>query len=68
MRSRPALQFREALGDAKDYRALLWRATAEDSLRKALAMKADAAALVINDQNSNPDPLTVAQVLATAIR
>jgi electron transfer flavoprotein alpha/beta subunit len=31
-------------------------------------MKADAAALVINDKSSNPDPLTVAQVLATAIR
>ena len=31
-------------------------------------MKADAAALVVNDGNQNPDPLTVARVLAAAIR
>jgi len=43
-------------------------ASAEDSLRKALAMKADAAALVVNDGVPHPDPLSVAQVLATAIR
>ncbi|MEK6374128.1 MAG: electron transfer flavoprotein subunit beta/FixA family protein [Acidobacteriota bacterium] len=42
--------------------------SAEDTLRKALAMKADAAALVINDTNPNPDPLAVAQVLAAAVR
>lgn len=42
--------------------------SAEDVLRKALAMKADAAALVINDANPNPDPLAVAQVLAAAAR
>jgi electron transfer flavoprotein beta subunit len=42
--------------------------SAEDSLRKALAMKADAAVLVINDGRVHPDPLTVAQVLAAAIR
>ena len=63
-----ALQFREALGDAKITVLSFGAATAEDSLRKALAMKADAAALVINDKTSNPDPLTVAQVLAAAIR
>jgi electron transfer flavoprotein beta subunit len=63
-----ALQFREAAGDATITVLSFGPATAEDSLRKALAMKADAAALVINDKNSNPDPLTVAQVLATAIR
>ena len=40
----------------------------EDSLRKALAMKADAAALVLNDGHPHPDPLTVARVLAAAIR
>jgi electron transfer flavoprotein beta subunit len=42
--------------------------SAEDVLRKALAMKAGAAALVINDGNTNPDPLVVAQVLAAAAR
>jgi electron transfer flavoprotein beta subunit len=44
-------------------------ANAEDTLRKALAMKAEAAALVIDDGgNANPDPLAVAQVLAAAAR
>jgi electron transfer flavoprotein beta subunit len=63
-----ALQFRERLGDAK-ITVLSYGATAaEDSLRKALAMKADTAALVVNDGNQNPDPLTVARVLAAAIR
>ena len=42
--------------------------SAEDTLRKALAMKADAAVLVINDGNDHPDPLAVAQVLAAAAR
>ena len=42
--------------------------SAEDTLRKALAMKADAAVLVVNDGNDHPDPLTVAQVLAAAAR
>jgi electron transfer flavoprotein beta subunit len=41
---------------------------AEDTLRKALAMKADAAALVVNDGHPHPDPLAVAQTLAAAIR
>ena len=63
-----ALQFRERLGDAKITVLSFGPASAEDSLRKALAMKADAAALVMNDESSNPDPLTVAQVLAAAIR
>src|SRR5262247_4068377 len=62
-----ALQFRERSGDAKITVLSFGPATAEDSLRKALAMKADAAALVINDKISNPDPLTVAQELAAAI-
>jgi len=39
--------------------------SAEDTLRKALAMKADAAALVVGDGGH---PLHVAQVLAAAIR
>jgi electron transfer flavoprotein beta subunit len=42
--------------------------SSEDTLRKALAMKADAAVLILNDGRSHPDPLTVAQVLAAAIR
>ncbi|MCP5113814.1 MAG: electron transfer flavoprotein subunit beta/FixA family protein [bacterium] len=40
----------------------------EDALRKALAMKADEAVLVIREGASNPDPLSVAQVLAAAAR
>src|SRR4029453_3292214 len=63
-----ALQFREALGDAKITVLSFGAASAEDALRKALAMKASAAALVVKDKTFNPDPLTVAQVLATAIR
>src|SRR2546428_12425100 len=31
-------------------------------------MKADGAALIVNDGNANPDPLTTALVLAAAIR
>src|SRR5215510_10423048 len=63
-----ALQLREKSGAGKITVLSFGPASAEDSLRKALAMKADAAVLVINDKVSNPDPLTVAQVLATAIR
>ena len=63
-----ALQFREQLSDATITVLSYGAATAEDSLRKALAMKADSAALVLNDGNQNPDPLTVARVLAAAIR
>jgi electron transfer flavoprotein beta subunit len=40
----------------------------EPALRKALAMKADAAVWVVNDGHRHPDPLAVAQVLAAAIR
>jgi electron transfer flavoprotein beta subunit len=63
-----ALQFREKNTDAKITVLSFGPATAEDSLRKALAMKADAAALVINDRLNNPDPFTVSRVLASAIR
>src|SRR6266699_976804 len=63
-----ALQFRKRIGDATITVLSYGATTAEDSLRKALAMKADAAALVLNDGNQNPDPLTVARVLAAAIR
>lgn len=41
---------------------------AEDSLRKALAMTADAAVLVERQGSTNPDAATVARVLAAAIR
>lgn len=62
-----ALQFRERAGGTKITVLSYGQPSAEDSLRKALAMKADAAALVVNDGNTNPDPLTVARVLAAAI-
>jgi len=42
--------------------------SAEDALRKALAMKANAAALVVDDGNADRDPLAIAQVLAAAAR
>jgi len=42
--------------------------SAEETLRKALAMKADEAVLVVKDGPPDPDPMTVAQVLARAIR
>ncbi len=63
-----ALQLRERTGGAKITVLSYGQPSAEDSLRKALAMKADAAALVEGDGNTNPDPLTVARVLASAIR
>lgn len=63
-----ALQLRERAGGAKITVLSYGEASAEDSLRKALAMKADTAALVVGDGNPNPDPLTVARVLAAAIR
>ena len=40
----------------------------EDALRKALAMRVDEAVLVMREGASNPDPLSVAQVLAAAAR
>ncbi|MEW6207514.1 MAG: electron transfer flavoprotein subunit beta/FixA family protein [Acidobacteriota bacterium] len=62
-----ALQFRERAG-GRITALSFGPESAEDSLRKALAMKADAAALVINDGHPNPDPLAVARALAAAIR
>ena len=62
-----ALQFKEKFG-GKITALIFAPDSGEDSLRKALAMKADAAVLVKNDGASNPDPLAVAQVLAAAIR
>lgn len=63
-----ALQLREHRNHATITVLCYGASTAEDSLRKALAMKADAAVLVLNDGNQNPDPLTIARVLAAAIR
>lgn len=62
-----ALQFRDRSGGK--IAVLSFRpATAEDSLRKALALKADTATLVVNDGNPHSDLLTTASVLAAAIR
>jgi electron transfer flavoprotein beta subunit len=62
-----ALQLREQSGG--EIIALVFGPeNAEDTLRKALAMKADQAVLVVNDGRPHPDPLAVAQCLAAAIR
>jgi electron transfer flavoprotein beta subunit len=63
-----ALQFRERTGGAKITVLSYGQPSAEDSLRKALAMKADEAALIVADGNPKPDPLTAARVLAAGIR
>lgn len=62
-----ALQFRDRF-EGKISVLTYGTAEAEDALRKALAMKADAAFHVMNNGNPHPDPLTVARVLAAAIR
>ncbi|MGO9516485.1 MAG: electron transfer flavoprotein subunit beta/FixA family protein [Candidatus Korobacteraceae bacterium] len=62
------LKLRESAGEATISVLSYGPATAEESLRKALAMKANTATLVLNDGNPNPDPLTVARVLAAAAR
>lgn len=61
-----ALQFKDRVKDTKITVLSYGPPTAEESLRKALAMKADTAVLVTNDGNPNPDPLTTARVLAAA--
>jgi len=62
-----ALQFREAHG-GKITAVTCGPEGAEDVLRKALALKADDAVLIVNDAVSNPDPLFVARTLAAGIR
>lgn len=62
-----ALQLREKTG-GKITALCFAPESGEDTLRKALAMKADEAVLVLNDGHPHPDPLAVAQVLAAAIR
>jgi electron transfer flavoprotein beta subunit len=61
-----ALQFREAHG-GEITAVSCGPEGAEDVLRKALALRADDAALVASDA-ANPDPLFIAQTLAAAIR
>ncbi len=62
-----ALQLRDASGGRVTAISYGGEET-EDTLRKALAMKADEAVLVRNDGAAHPDPLHVAQVLAAAAR
>jgi len=62
-----ALQLREKAGG--QITALsLGPPSAEDSLRKAIAMKVDAAFHVVDDAGLPRDPLNVARILASAIR
>lgn len=63
-----ALQFRERAGGGTITALSFGAPSAEDTLRKALAMKADTAALVVDESHANANPLTVARVLAAAIR
>ena len=62
-----ALQFRDIHG-GKITVLTYGAVAAEDVLRKAIALKADDAVLVLNDQSSPLDPLQVASVLAAAIK
>jgi electron transfer flavoprotein beta subunit len=62
-----ALQFRDRSG-GRITALTFGPESAEEVLRKALAMKADAAALVLSDGHPNPDPLSVARALGAAIR
>src|SRR5512141_3496727 len=52
-----ALQFRDRAGDSKITALSYGPASAEDSLRKAMAMKVDAAALVVDGSEVQHDPL-----------
>jgi len=62
-----ALQFRDRCGG---HITVLSYGTeeAEDALRKALAMRADEAVLVLREGPAAPDPLPVARILAAAAR
>ncbi len=62
-----ALQFREACG-GKITAISFGPEEAEDVLRKALALTANEAVLVVNDKPGHADPLFVAQALAGGIR
>ena len=63
-----ALQFREGIGEGTITALSFGQESAEDSLRKALAMKVDEACLVVTEGHAHPDPAATAQVLATAIK
>jgi electron transfer flavoprotein beta subunit len=63
-----ALQIRDAAGSGEIVALSLGPAGAEDVLRKALALRADQAVLVVNDADTNPHPLFVAKTLAAAIK
>ncbi len=63
-----SLQFKEAVPESKITALCYGPASAEDTVRKALAMKADTGALVLAQEDSQPDPLTTARILAAAIR
>jgi len=62
-----ALQFRDRAG-GRITAVTFGASAAEEVLRKSLAMKADAAVLVLNQARPHPDPLSVAAVLAAALR
>jgi electron transfer flavoprotein beta subunit len=62
-----ALKLREKTSGATITALCYGGSEAEDSLRKALAMTADAAVLVEREGSSNPEAATVAKVLAAAI-
>ncbi len=62
-----ALQLRERTGGTVTVISL-GAPTAEDSLRKALAMKADSSVLVLDNQDAPRHPMYVARVLAKAIQ
>lgn len=63
-----ALQFKEKAGSAKITALSFSPESGEDTLRKALAMKADEGVQVLNTGVAHPDPLAVAKTLAAAIR
>ncbi len=63
-----ALQFKEKHGAGKITALCFAPESGEDTLRKALAMKADDGVQVLNDGARHPDPLLVARTLAAAIR
>lgn len=63
-----ALQFKEKNGTGKITAICYAPESGEDTLRKALAMRADEGVQVLNDGLAHPDPLMVARTLAAAIR
>ncbi len=63
-----ALLFREAAGNVKITALCYGESSAEDCLRKAMAMTVDEACLVERDGATNPDAEAVSKVLAAAIK